>query len=113
MKDLQAASAQARAYVADCQALLDQHCPGRPRLPVPAALKTCFVEVDFEALADETTRRRFLDMPTTFKLPPGDIDELIAVAGRLLQESAAFQRLLRALAGAPASTAPDADPNCT
>lgn len=112
MKDLEKDAYQARRYVADCQARLDRHCAKPPRLPVPPALRTCLVEVDFEALADEATRRRFLDLPTTFALPPGDIDALIAVGKQLLEESPAFQRLLHSLAGAPPPTVADADPNC-
>jgi len=112
MKDLDKDAHQARRYTADCQAVLDRSCPAAPRLRQPPALRTCLVEVNFEALRDEKTRRRFLNMPTTFALPPTDVDALIAVSRQLLEESPAFQRLLRALAGTPPSSAPDADPNC-
>lgn len=112
MKDLEKEALQARRYLADCQGLLDARCPGGPRLPAAAPLRTCVVEVNFEAIADPGTRQRFLDLPTTFRLPPADIDALLAMGKRLLDESPAFQRLLRSLAGAPAGGGPADDPNC-
>lgn len=113
MKDVEREAYQNRRYTADCQEKIDAaDCKNPPRLPTAAPLRTCLVEVDFEALADEPTRRRFLDLPTTFALPREDVDALIAVGKKLLEDSPAFQRLLRGLAGAPPPTAPDADPNC-
>lgn len=119
MKDLQGASQQARAYVAACQGQLDRYsasldprCAKPPRLPEPAVLRGCLVQVDFEALKDPKERDRFLNLPTTFALPRQDIDDLIAVGRKLLRESPDFKRLLGALAGTPPSQAADEDPNC-
>ena len=113
MKDGELQAYQSRRYTADCQAKIDAaECRKPPVLPTAAPLRTCLVEVDFEALRDEKTRRRFLDLPTTFALPREDVDALIAIGKDLLEKSPAFQRLLKALAGAPPPTAPDEDPNC-
>ena len=120
MHDLQTDSDQARAYVAGCQsrldgyaATLDPRCAKPPpRLLAPAKLHGCLVQVDFEALPSEQERRHFLNLPTTFALPRQDVDDLIAVGRRLLRDSPDFQRLVRALAGAPSPVSPDQDANC-
>ena len=83
-----------------------------PRLLAPASLRGCLVQVDFEALPSEQERRHFLNLPTTFALPRQDVDDLIAVGRRLLRDSADFQRLVRALAGAPSPVSSDQDSNC-
>jgi NTE family protein len=43
-----------------------------------------------------------MNLPTSFVLPPGDVDKLRVAAGQLLRESRDFQALLRDLGGAPA-----------
>jgi NTE family protein len=43
-----------------------------------------------------------MNLPTSFVLPPGDVDKLRAAAGQLLRQSRDFQALLRDLGGAPA-----------
>ena len=55
------------------------------------------VEVKFDALKDEAERMHFKRLPTAFKLPPEQVDELRNVANRLLAQSEEFQRLLRDL----------------
>ena len=55
------------------------------------------VEVKFDALKDETERMHFKRLPTAFKLPAEQVDELRDVAHRLLVNSEEFQRLLRDL----------------
>ena len=57
------------------------------------------IEVNFDALADETERKFFKSVPTSFKLPPETVDRLRAVAARLLRQSGNYQKLLRDLNG--------------
>jgi NTE family protein len=63
----------------------------RTRIPRIAAFT---IDVGFEALADPAERDYFMNLPTTFTLPPETIDRLREVAGRLLRESPDYQRLL-------------------
>jgi NTE family protein len=57
------------------------------------------IEVNFDALPDEADRRFFRTLPTSFKLPPGTVDRLRAVAATLLRQSENYQKLLRDLNG--------------
>jgi NTE family protein len=66
-----------------------------PRLSLHA------LDVSLEDVEDPAERQQFMNLPTSFVLPPEDVDKLREVAGRLLRQSADFQSLLRAL-GAPA-----------
>ncbi len=59
------------------------------------ALSFDAIDVSFEAIADPAERRYFMDLPTSFTLPPEAVDRLRAVGGRLLRESRSFQALLR------------------
>ena len=52
------------------------------------------IEVQFDALKDETERMHFKRLPTAFNLPPEEVDKLRDVARRLLVESEEFKRLL-------------------
>ena len=55
--------------------------------------------MNFDALSDETERKFFKSLPTSFKLPPETVDRLRAVAARLLRQSENYQKLLRDLNG--------------
>ena len=55
------------------------------------------VQVKFDALRDEKERTYFKRFPTSFKLAPEKVDQLRDVAHRILEESEAFQKLLRDL----------------
>jgi NTE family protein len=52
------------------------------------------VDVSFDAIPDAAERDYFLNLPTSFSLPPETIDRLRAVAGRLLRESPDYRRLI-------------------
>jgi len=56
-----------------------------------------FIEVSFADLQDGEERTRLADLPTSFVLTPEDVDRLRAGAGTILDESPAFQTLLREL----------------
>lgn len=99
MKRLQREREQAEQSLLACRRLLEA-CPAAEKPPFFAgAVKTCVVEVGFDAIAEPERRRRFLGLPTTFALPRPDVDDLIRVGGELLERSPDFQRLLRALTG--------------
>jgi NTE family protein len=55
------------------------------------------VDVRFESLADPSERAWLSALPTSFQLPPADVDRLRAAARKILAESGDFQRFLRDL----------------
>ena len=57
------------------------------------------MDVSFDAIKDPKERERFMNMPTTFVLPPDDVDRLREIGARLLRESPDFQELLREWGG--------------
>ena len=52
------------------------------------------MDVSFGEIANLKERERFMNMPTSFVLPAGDVDALRDVGAKLLRESADFQELL-------------------
>ena len=54
------------------------------------------VDVSFDAIPDAGERDYFLNLPTSFSLPPETIDRLRAMAGRLLRESPDYRQLVEA-----------------
>jgi NTE family protein len=77
-----------------------QRCKGGAVSTEPGScgdIKFYVIEVKFDALKDEAERRYFKRLPASFKLAPETVDKLREVAGRLLDESGEFQRLLRDL----------------
>jgi len=71
-------------------------------------VKVYGIEVSFEQLADPTEREYFDNLPTKLNLPPGALDRLREVAGRLLRESEGYRALLYDLSsdGQPTSQNP-------
>jgi NTE family protein len=55
------------------------------------------VEVKFDALKDPAERTYFKRLPTSFSLPSEEVDKLRQAAGRILNDSRDFKRLLRDL----------------
>jgi len=74
-----------------------------PILLSPITLKkyagSCGVEVKFDALKDPAERTYCKRLPTSFSLPAEEVDKLRQAAGRILNESRDFKRLLRDLEG--------------
>jgi predicted acylesterase/phospholipase RssA len=98
MKELVEERRKAQREIEACQRLLDQRCPGGPRLPTfPVVIDPYVVEVNFEAIPEPERRRFFLDLPTSFALAPDQVQALIDVGQELLDRSAEFRRLLEAL----------------
>lgn len=82
---------------AHCVAVVKDNCPGASLPPQPAAVEFYPVVISFDSLADARERTYFKNLPTTFTLPAADVNRLIEVGGRLLNESGEFQRLLKDL----------------
>ena len=61
------------------------------------------VEVTFDRLTDPGERHYFQTLETRFSLPPGALDRLREVAGRLLRESTGYRELMRDLSSADQS----------
>jgi NTE family protein len=70
-------------------------------VPLPK-LSLHMLDVSFDSLPDPKEREYLMNLPTSFVLPPGDVDRLREAAGHLLRQSQDFQALLRDLGGAPA-----------
>jgi NTE family protein len=68
-------------------------------VPLPK-LALYAVDVSFDEIGDAKERDYFMNLPTSFVLPPEAVDRLRDVAGRLLRQSPDFQSLLRDLGGA-------------
>lgn len=65
------------------------------------AFEPYVIEVSFEQLADDTERRSFTGIPTALDLGDEEIDHLRAVAGKILNASPDFQRLLTSFGVSP------------
>jgi NTE family protein len=70
-------------------------------VPLPK-LNVHTLDVSFDNLSDAKEREYLMNLPTSFVLPPEDVDRLRAAAGQLLRQSQDFQSVLRDLGGAPA-----------
>jgi NTE family protein len=66
-----------------------------------SGLKVHALDVSFDNLSDSKERAYLMNLPTSFVLPPDDVDQLREAAGRLLRQSQDFQSLVRELGGAP------------
>jgi len=55
------------------------------------------IDISFEHIADAERRRYFMDLPTSFVLPPEAVDEVRAVAGELMRNNPVYKKLLRDL----------------
>src|SRR6266481_8419879 len=55
------------------------------------------IEVSFDDLKDDAEKAYFEKLPTSFKLPPGAVGRLKAVAGTLLNQSETYRALLHDL----------------
>ena len=94
-------SERAARNILECQNIINQQCSSGFTLPPSGHnYKVTVVEVNFLNIKDnpdekgDVRRQRLLGMPTSFKLEKDQVDELIAVGGELLEQSAAFQKLL-------------------
>lgn len=83
--------------IAGCQQLLDRHGHDGYRIPPLAGgnLKLYVVDLAFDNLADLQQRTYFNDLPTSFKLSREQVDNLIAVGGKLLEQHPEFKKFVR------------------
>jgi NTE family protein len=68
-----------------------------PDAPPPVTLYA--IDVSFDGIEDPAERSYFMNLPTSFVLPPEAVDRLRGTAGRLLRESREFEALVRELGG--------------
>jgi NTE family protein len=59
------------------------------------------VDVSFDAIRDPTERAYFMDLPTSFVLPPEAVDRLREIAGQLMRQSTDYQAIVREFGGTP------------
>jgi NTE family protein len=59
------------------------------------------IDVSFDAITDPAERAYFMNLPTSFVLPEGDIDRLVEVAGKLMRQSAEYESIVRDMGGSP------------
>ncbi|HUL14095.1 MAG TPA: patatin-like phospholipase family protein [Methylococcaceae bacterium] len=85
---------KARRNYAGCEAILHQKCPGQT-MPVPPLppLGLYRVYVGFDQIEDESERRYFQSMATSFHLPRKQVDDLRRIARELLDQSRDFHQL--------------------
>jgi len=60
------------------------------------------IDVSFEEIPDPKERAHLMNLPTSFALPPEDVDRLRDAAGRLLRQSSDYESAVREFGGAPA-----------
>ena len=94
------ARAQTQTDLEAANRRLAQYCPQAPQFPVfKTDVDTYVVEINFRAVAliPGEDPRYYLDLPTSFKLSPEQIDKLIAIGPKLLKASPQYQCLLKVL----------------
>jgi len=85
-------------YYADCQNILQHNCPSaKIATPAPNIPDLEFIYIGFDMLKDPDERYRFFNIPTTFSLSENDINDVRAVAGRLLDDSKSFKKFVNGL----------------
>jgi NTE family protein len=75
-------------------------CGDQPILLDPGAcgdIQFYLIEIKFDNIRDKDLRRHFKRFPTSFKLDPLEVDQLRAIAKKLLEESPEYQRFLKNL----------------
>jgi NTE family protein len=85
---------------------LAEYCPQAPKFPTfKTPVDTYVIEINFRAAAliPGEDPRYYLDLPTSFKLDPEQVDKLIAIGPKLLKASPQYQCLLKVLRAAAAS----------
>jgi NTE family protein len=81
----------------DSKAMADNTDPAIKRLLSGPDAEIYAIDVSFTALADAKEREYLNQQPTTFVLPPEAVDRLRAAAGKIIQSSPEFARLLKDL----------------
>ena len=96
VSDILKISERAARQIVHCQAVIDEHCSSGYKLPrMGHDFKVTVVEVNFLNVEDPAKQQRLLSLPTSFTLSEQQVDELIVVGGELLDQSKAFNELLK------------------
>jgi NTE family protein len=84
-----------QTMIDDCSAILHDVCPDA-KIPDEGIARVKFyrAEVSFAALPPEE-RKQFDQIGTSFSLDRADVDRLIAVAGKVMEESEEYRRLVK------------------
>jgi NTE family protein len=101
LKDIAQRWADKRQY-----AVMERRLGGMSKAQAEAAVPALSfdaIDVSFDSIADPTEQRYFMDLPTSFVLPPEAVDRLRELGGRLLRESPTYRGLLKEIenSGAP------------
>ncbi|MEN6623695.1 MAG: patatin-like phospholipase family protein, partial [Smithella sp.] len=82
--------------IAGCQQLLDRHAKDGFKIPPLAGgnLKLYVVDLAFDNLTDAQSRDYFNSLPTSFNLSKEQVDKLIDVGGKLLEEHHEFKKFI-------------------
>ena len=65
------------------------------------AVHTYLIEVNFDAIEDDSERKHLESLPTSFHLKPEDVDRLREAAKKILTQSEEFQSLVEDLSKKP------------
>ena len=57
------------------------------------------LNVSFDAIRDPKERAYFMELPTSFVLPPEEVDRLRDMAGQLMRESEDYEKIVKSLGG--------------
>ncbi len=76
--------------------MLDRQAKDGYRIPSLAGgnLKLYIVDLSFDNLADPRLRDYFNNLPTSFKLSTEQVDKLIDIGGKLLDQHPEFQKFI-------------------
>jgi hypothetical protein len=94
--DLLNERSKAQQSIAGCQQLLDRHAKDGYKIPPLAGgnLKLYVVDLAFDNLTDAQSRDYFNSLPTSFNLSKEQVDKLIDVGGKLLEEHPEFEKFI-------------------
>ena len=91
-------SLKSQQYVEMCRKLLREHCGAEDILPkMSQDFKLFFIDLNFLKVKDAELRNRLLSMPTSFKLDPDQVQDLIDTGAKLLKKSKGVHALIQAI----------------
>ena len=81
----------------DCQELLDRHASDGYRIPPLAGgnMKLGVIDLSFDGLSEPSEKAFFNGLPTSFSLTGEQVEKLIEVGGRLLEENPDFREFMK------------------
>jgi len=97
-KDLLMSSQKARQNIEACQRLIDKYCGSGYKIPVLGQkFQVHFININFLKEKNIDLRQKLLSLPTSFSLKPDEVQDLIKAGGRLLEQSAEYQKFTKSL----------------